>query len=442
MDHENVRENRQTASEVFQSVLKAVDPYALVEQEIGRIVSTYRNGNYQRLLVISFGKAAFEMVRAVSDFAGDILTSGIIITKYGHLRDETLASSIRCFEAAHPVPDEYGLAATEKVIDALREADEKTLVVCLISGGGSALLAAPLDRITLREKQQLTQELLKAGADIQELNTVRKHISRVKGGRLAEMAYPAGVLSLILSDVIGDRLDVIASGPTSPDQTTYRDALDVIQRYKLREKIPSIITKILEEGVRLEIPETPKAGNIIFNKVENVIIGSNIKAIGIAAAEAERAGYQATILSTELQGEASEVAKWLALKAQEVQRSVSRSPGKKICLIAGGETTVTVRGGGLGGRNMELALSFAIAIKGVQGVTLLSAGTDGTDGPTDAAGAIVDGMTVENAAKAGIMADRYLQNNDSYTFFKAIDGLFITGPTGTNVMDIQIILIE
>ena len=442
MDHVKVRESRQIAAEVFQSVLKVVDPYALVRQEIDRIVSTYRNGNYQRLLIISFGKAAFAMARAVSDFAGDILTSGIIITKYGHLQNQTLASSIRCFEAAHPVPDEYGLAATGHVIDALREADEKTLVVCLISGGGSALLAAPLDRITLREKQQLTQELLKAGADIQELNTVRKHISRVKGGRLAEMAYPAGVVSLILSDVIGDRLDVIASGPTSPDQTTYRDALDVIDHYHLREKIPFIITDILEQGVRHEIQETPKAGNVIFNKVENVIIGNNIKAIGIAAAQAEGAGYKTTILSTELQGEAREVGKWLAGKTLEARQSLSGSQGKKICLVAGGETTVTVRGNGRGGRNMELALSFAMAIKGVQGVTLLSAGTDGTDGPTDAAGAIVDCMTVEKAEQAGIIADRYLQNNDSYTFLKAIDGLFITGPTGTNVMDIQIILIE
>jgi glycerate 2-kinase len=442
MDHARDRERRKLAAQVFQSVLKAVDPYTLVRQELDHVISVYRNGNYQRLLVIGFGKAAFTMVRAVSDFAGDILTSGIIITKYGHLQNETLASSISCFEAAHPVPDENGMAATKKVIDALREADEKTLVVCLISGGGSALLAAPLDRITLQEKQQLTQELLKAGADIQELNTVRKHISRVKGGRLAEMAYPAGVVSLILSDVIGDRLDVIASGPTSPDQTTYRDALDVLHRYNLREKIPASIMEILEQGVHLEIPETPKPGNAIFKKVENIIIGNNIKAIGIAAAEAEGAGYQTTILSTELQGEARELGKWLAGKTLEARRSVSGNQGKKICLVAGGETTVTVRGNGLGGRNMELALFFAIAIKGVQGVTLLSAGTDGTDGPTDAAGAIVDGTTVEKAEKTGIIADDYLNNNDSYTFFKAINELFITGPTGTNVMDIQIILME
>jgi glycerate-2-kinase len=306
----------------------------------------------------------------------------------------------------------------------------------MISGGGSALLVAPHEGITLPEKQQITQLLLRAGANIQELNTVRKHISRVKGGRLAELAYPARILSLILSDVIGDRLDVIASGPTAPDPTTFQDALGVIGRYDLADKIPEKVLGILMCGARGEIPETPKEKSQAFERVENIIVGSNKKAIEIAEREAAKRGYQVTILSSELQGEAREVGGWLARKAMAMR------DGSQICLISGGETTVTVKGSGLGGRNMELALAFAQEIKGIRGITFLSAGTDGTDGPTDAAGAIVDGETITRAEAAGHSPEAYLENNDSYHFFKATGGLFLTGPTGTNVMDLQIVLID
>jgi glycerate-2-kinase len=321
-------------------------------------------------------------------------------------------------------------------MNVLKEADGQTLVICMISGGGSALLAAPHEGITLPEKQQITQLLLRAGANIQELNTVRKHISRVKGGRLAELAYPARILSLILSDVIGDRLDVIASGPTAPDPTTFQDALGVIGRYDLADKIPEKVLGILMRGARGEIPETPKEKSQAFERVENIIVGSNKKAIEIAEREAAKRGYQVTILSSELQGEAREVGGWLARKAMAMR------DGSKICLISGGETTVTVKGSGLGGRNMELALAFAQEIKGMRGITFLSAGTDGTDGPTDAAGAIVDGETITRAEAAGHSPEAYLENNDSYHFFKVAGGLFLTGPTGTNVMDLQIVLID
>ncbi len=442
MDRTIPEENRRLLADIFQAVIKAVDPYTLVKNELGRIGETRRRGNFNRLLVVGFGKAAYPMAKAVADTSFDIATGGKIVTKYGHFGTEALPGAIACFEAAHPVPDENGLNATVEIVRALQEADERTLVLCLVSGGGSALLAAPLPPVTLQEKRELTQALLTAGADIRELNTVRKHVSRVKGGRLAEIAYPAEVLSLILSDVIGDPLDVIASGPTAPDETTYGDALAVIDRYKLRGRIPRAVTETLEKGVRRELPETPKAGDTVFAKVKNIIIGNSRIALGVAAAKSREAGCETEILTAELTGEAADAGRWLAGKAREAKRTLAGNQGRKICLIAGGETTVAVRGGGRGGRNMELALAFAEAIAGTEGITLLSAGTDGTDGPTDAAGAFADGATLERAAKMGMSAESYLTNNDSYTFFKAEGGLFTTGPTGTNVMDIQTVLIE
>ena len=338
------------------------------------------------------------------------------------------------------LPDKNGLAGTGEIISLLKSADENTLVVCLISGGGSALLVAPHEDVLLEEKQQITDMLLKAGADINELNAVRKHISAVKGGRLAEIARPARIISLIVSDVIGDRLDVIASGPTAPDRTTYSDALNILVRYNLYDRSPRNIVKVLEKGADGLIPETPKAGSKIFERVDNIIISSNRTALKAAVQKAEELGFQAEVLSSGLTGEAREVCKWLAKKAVEI-KNANRST-LPYCLISGGETTVTVKGNGLGGRNMELALAFAIEIDGIDGITLLSAGTDGTDGPTDAAGAIVDGKTVESARSTGLRPEVYLNNNDSYNFFKNIDGLLITGPTGTNVMDIQVIIID
>jgi glycerate 2-kinase len=433
---------RRQAVDIFHVVLKAVDPYDLIKARMGQILSTYHGGLYNKFFLISFGKAAYPMTRAVVDFAGDLLTEGVLITKYGHVPHAGFSAKIIVCEAAHPVPDIQGVRATESVLELLNAADSRTLVICLISGGGSALLVAPHKDITLAEKQQITQLLLKAGADIRELNTVRKHISRIKGGRLAEIACPARVLSFILSDVIGDPLDVIASGPTSPDQTTFQEALDVVRRYNLEDRISEKARLVLIRGAAGEIPETPKEGNPAFDRVENIIVGSNKKAIEIAEREAAQQGYHATVLSSELQGEAGDVGRWLARKAIEAHHRAVGGRHKKICLIAGGETTVTVRGNGLGGRNTELALAFAQEIKGINGITLLSAGTDGTDGPTDAAGAFADAGIMAKAESLGLSPETYLHDNDSYHFFKALDGLLMTGPTGTNVMDLQIILID
>ncbi len=441
--------------EIFNAALKAVDPYKSVSLHIEKIKLAFRNGIFKRLIIVGFGKASSLMAKAIEDGLSDLISEGIVITKYGHALPHDANPPIpplvkggwglfETFEAGHPVPDENGLKATAEIVRLLKDADENTLVVCLISGGGSALLVSPYEGITLIEKQAITNLLLKSGADINELNTVRKHISRVKGGRLAEIAYPAKVISLILSDVIGDRLDVIASGPTSPDKTTYNDALRVLEKYRLMDKSPKGIIEVLKRGKEGLIPETPKEGNKIFEHVENIIIGSNRIVLNAAKQTAEELGFQAEIISSELTGEARDIGKWIAEKAKEIKGSSSK--GQEVndsrCLISGGETTVTVKGNGLGGRNMELALAFAMGIEGVEGITLLSAGTDGTDGPTDAAGAIVDGETVKKAKTIGLNPEEYLNNNDSYNFFKGIDGLFITGPTGTNVMDIQIMVIE
>ncbi|RJQ22609.1 MAG: glycerate kinase [Nitrospiraceae bacterium] len=436
--------------EIFYSSLKAVAPYEAVRYHTDKIRSVYQKGNFKKLVVAGFGKAACPMAKAVEDELSDLLDDGAVITKYGHCEGQgsrvrgqgvnnypslvTRHPSLKIFEAGHPLPDKNGIKGTEEIINLLENADENTLVVCLISGGGSALLVSPYKGISLSEKQEITDLLLKSGADIYELNTIRKHISKVKGGRLAEIAWPAKIISLVLSDVIGDKLDVIASGPTSPDTSTYHDALKVMKKYGLMDKSPNSIIEILQKGKSGLVPETPKGGDKLFEGVENIIIGSSRTALDAAKRKAEELGFHAEILSSGLAGEAREVGKWLAEKAKEAK-------GAR-CVLSGGETTVTVKGSGLGGRNMELALAFAMEIEDIDGITLLSAGTDGTDGPTDAAGAIVNGDTVRKAKAAGLAPMEYLNNNDSYNFFKEIDGLFITGPTGTNVMDLQIALIE
>jgi glycerate 2-kinase len=432
--------NHERLSDIFYAALQAVDPYKSTSLYTDKIRFIFQSGQYKRLIVIGFGKASCPMAKSIKDQLSDSIVSGIIITKYGHCQPPYKPKKIQIYEAGHPVPDENGVRGTDEIIRLFKNAGEPTLIVCLISGGGSALLVSPFDGISLNEKRDITQLLLQRGADIFELNAVRKHISKVKGGRLAEIAYPAKVLSLILSDVIGDRLDIIASGPTSPDKNTYRDAFSVIEKYGITDTAPYPIIKTIQNGMKGLLPETPKEGNMIFENVENLIIGSNKKALEAAREKAEEPGFDTIIISSDITGEAKEVGKWLAKKAIEVKNK--KSSGHSVCLISGGETTVTVKGNGLGGRNMELALSFAMEIKGINGIILLSAGTDGTDGPTDAAGAIVDGKTVLKAKNLGINPEAYLMNNDSYNFFKKIDELFITGPTGTNVMDIQIIVIE
>jgi glycerate-2-kinase len=328
----------------------------------------------------------------------------------------------------------------------VRRADEKTLVICLLSGGGSSLLVAPHRGITLEDKQRTTGLLLRAGATIDELNTVRKHLSAVKGGRLAQIAHPATVLTLILSDVIGDRLDVIASGPTTSDSSTFSDAVAVIERYRLKAELPRSVNALLERGMSRQEPETARSADACFLRTRNVIVGSSAQALAAAREKAASLGWRPEVITTELRGDVRDAARLLARKA--VLARDEMKPGERRCLLSGGETTVVVRGTGKGGRNQELALAFALEIAGVSGITLLSAGTDGTDGPTDAAGAVVDGSVVNTARRHGIHPEVYLGNNDSYAFFQRLDTQsgeqhhLKTGPTGTNVMDIQIILIE
>ncbi|GBD96937.1 MAG TPA: glycerate kinase [Nitrospirae bacterium] len=440
---------KESVNKIFLEALRSVDPSLIVKDHAKRIHSDFSGTDFKKLLVTGFGKASYQMAKAVEDvFDASLITGGIVITKYGHAERQGAGGrghgtwdlkKIKVFEAGHPIPDENGIMATEEIIKLLQNTDEQTLVLCLISGGGSALFVSPYEGITLSEKQLITDLLLRAGADITELNSVRKHLSGVKGGRLAEIASPAKIISLMISDVIGDKLDVIASGPTAPDTSTFNDAAGVINKFNLREKAPKGVLDIIDRGREGLIPETPKADSPVFENVTNIIIGSNRKALEAAKNKAMSIGFEAEIISSGIMGEAREVGKRLAGKAKGTK--VQRHKGTK-CFISGGETTVTVRGAGKGGRNTELALSFAMEIEGIGGVTLLSAGTDGTDGPTDAAGAIVDGETILKAKKLGLNPKEYLGNNDSYNFFNKINSLLITGPTGTNVMDVQIIVVE
>ena len=378
--------------------------------------SVYDLNGFDRVLVVGAGKAAASMAASVENVLGDRIFRGIIVVKYGHREKLSMIEQV---EAAHPVPDEAGVQGTQRILELVRHADEKTLVICLLSGGGSALLVAPLPEITLEDKQRTTELLLKAGATIDELNAVRKHLSAVKGGRLAKIAHPATVVTLILSDVISDRLDVIASGPTAPDSSTFSDALQVIEKYGLKTAIPSLVTSFLERGKAGQEPETVKSGDACFMRTGNVIVGGSIQALAAARDKATALGWKPEVVTAELQGEARDAARLLARKA--VQAWDKLKPGERRCLLSGGETTVVVRGSGVGGRNQELALAFALEISGMDGITLLSAGTDGTDGPTDAAGAMVDGGVVNKARVLGIHPEAYLGNNDSYTFFQRLD---------------------
>ncbi len=419
---------------IFKSALQAVNPELRVKQYLKEYLKHYTNIN--NIYLLAFGKAACPMARAAASVLSDRVNRGIVITKYGHSDGFEFPENIELYEASHPLPDESGVKATGRAIDIVKNASENSLTIVLISGGGSALFCKPIEGITLKDKMITTDILLKAGADIFELNTVRKHLSAVKGGRLAETIYPANVLSLIISDVIGNRLDVIASGPTTPDSTTYQDAMDVIKKYDIQQEIHERVFRLLEQGIRGEIPETLKPGSSVFTKVENHIISSNRHCLEQAKNKALELGYEAEIITDSLQGEARNAARWLF---SELNKRLTNKP---LCLITGGETTVTVKGTGLGGRNTEFALSFAMEAEGISNVTFLSAGTDGTDGPTDAAGAVVDGETIKRAKSLGLDPADYLNRNDSYNFFKKTGELLITGPTGTNVMDIQIVLIR
>jgi mannosyl-3-phosphoglycerate phosphatase family protein len=435
---------------IFSAALAAVDPYqavlnaAKLENDCLTVAgAVYPLDDFSRIVVVGAGKATARMAMAVEALLGERISAGLIIVKEGHTESLNIVGQI---EASHPVPNEAGMEGAQRILEMVRVADERTLVICLLSGGASALLVAPVAGATLQDKQEVTNLLLKAGAAIGELNAVRKHLSAVKGGRLAQAAYPAQLVTMILSDVIGDRLDVIASGPTAPDGSSFDYAWSVIEKYGLKERIPRRVMDYLQRGVAGLEPETVKAGEPCLLGTRNVIVGGINRALTAAQEKARQLGFSAEIVTAELQGEARDAARFLAHTARMAQTGLKA--GERRCLLFGGETTVTVRGTGKGGRNQELALAFSLEIAGQSGMALLSAGTDGGDGPTDAAGALVDGNTVGQARRLGMEPAAYLEDNNSYGFFQQLDALsgershFMTGPTGTNVMDLQIILLE
>jgi glycerate 2-kinase len=429
------------ALRIFQAALKAANPAEAVLRHVqlaGNVLAAarkrYHLDLFRNVYVIGAGKASAQMAQSIERLLGKRITGGLINIKYGHA---ARLRRIELNECGHPIPDRNGELGAQRIAEIARQAGQDDLVLCLISGGASALLPLPAPPVTLEEKQETTRLLLHCGANIHELNCVRKHISAVKGGQLAELAFPSTVLALILSDVIGDDLDVIGSGPTVPDRSTFSDARAILAKYGISGKVPAAV----QERLSGSASETPKPGGRIFEKVQNLIVGSNRLAVDAAAQQARALGYHTLVLSTFIEGETRDVARVHAAIAKEI-RATGRPVKPPACVISGGETTVTIRGTGLGGRNQEFALAAALDIAGLKDVVVLSAGTDGTDGPTDAAGALADGSTVARAEAQDLDAAAYLANNDSYPFFEYLGNLIKTGPTGTNVADIRIMLLR
>jgi glycerate 2-kinase len=431
---------------VMAAALAAADPEEAVLRHMTRegerleiAGRLYELDRFRRILVVGAGKAGAPMLKAVIHLLGDRIDSGVIIVKEGHtLPDQAYPPGLKILQAGHPVPDERGLVGTLKIIDLLKEASEDDLVICLISGGGSALLTAPVPEITLQDMQALTSALLASGADIHEINTLRKHLDMVKGGGMARLAYPAQFAALILSDVVGDPLDVIASGPTVPDSSSFSSAWEVLERYGLSSKVDDHILDRLKKGRAGDIPETPKPGDPILRNIQNVIVGSNRQAVEAGLQQAAEEGFQPILLTTRLTGEARRAGRTLAA----LTRLAVLTGGQPLCMAAGGETTVVLKGNGLGGRNQELALSAVEGLSGLPSTILASLATDGGDGPTDAAGAIATGETFVRSNSHGMHPDSYLDRNDAYHFFESLDDLLKPGATLTNVNDITFIFIN
>jgi glycerate 2-kinase len=424
---------RESARSIFDAALAAGDARPLVARTLAGMVRPSRG----RIFVVGAGKASGAMAAAVETAWGDAIDGGVVAVKDGHT---VPTRRVRLLEAGHPVPDERGAAAAREILALADSAGVHDLVLVLVSGGGSALIPAPAPPITLADKQALTRLLLAAGATINQLNAVRKHCSLVKGGQLARAAAPARVEALLLSDVVGDPLDVIASGPTTPDVSTFAEALGILGRFDLRERAPRSIVERLEQGTRGEVPETPKPGDPIFARVTNRVIGNNALVVDAAAARARALGFTPHVLTRAYEGEAREAAAQLVERAGDIR--AGRGPvSPPACLIAGGETTVTVRGPGQGGRCQELALAAALAMDGQRDIAVLAAGTDGTDGPTDAAGAIVDGDSAGRARARGLDPEARLADNDSYPVLAALGDLLTTGPTNTNLLDLYLVLV-
>jgi glycerate 2-kinase len=458
--------------QILTAAVGAVDPHQAILANLALEDGAVRVGGQryplaglERIVVVGGGKAGTPMAAAAYEVLGERVTCGAVNVKYEHTSaaggwqvrfgrggepqkstQRAVTGPIRIVEAEHPVPDAAGLAGADEIARLVSGLTPRDLVLVLISGGGSALLPLPAEGISLGDYQELTNLLLRSGADITEINVVRKHCSRLQGGQLARLASPARIATLILSDVVGTPLDAIASGPTVPDRSTFADAWAVLERYGIADKAPGAVREHLRRGVAGEIADTPKAGDPIFERVDNVVVGDNAIA-GRAAVETARAlGYESALLSTFIQGEAREVGRAMAGLAQGIATGQS-SYGRPACLVLGGETTVTVRGAGKGGRNQELALSAALALAGYalpekREVAVVSLGTDGTDGPTDAAGGIGTLSTLARARTEHLDVRSALANNDSYRVLGALGDLIITGPTQTNVNDLILVVVR
>ncbi len=438
--------DREPILRILEAALAAVDPFQAVQAHLqfdGRQLQIgdrrYTLDDYRRILVVGAGKASTPMSQAIEAMLGKRMGQGLVVVKDGHAGPTRWISVV---EASHPVPDERGVEAGRRILQLAQEATAEDLVIALISGGGSALLVAPAEGLSLEDLQALNRALLACGASIDEINCLRKHCSAVKGGQLARAVYPATLITLVLSDVVGSPLDVIASGPTVPDRTTWADAWSIIQRYGLEKKLPEAIIARLRAGLQGVIPDTPKPGDPIFHKAQTIIVADNRVAALAAKEEATRLGYNTLLLSTFIEGEAREVGKVLAALGKEVQASGNPLP-TPACLILGGETTVTLNESpGKGGRNQELALAAALALSGATGIHVASLATDGTDGPTDGAGGLVDGTTLSRGQALGLNAETHLLGHDAYSYLEAVYDLLLTGPTQTNVNDLMLVVVR
>jgi len=439
------RKARRLAIDALNASLKAVDPEVTIKSKVKvkgntlKIASfTFNLGKIKNVYVVGGGKASGCMAAALVGVLGNRVKEGAVNVPYSCPPYET--GTVKLQRASHPIPDESGVKGASRMLNLVSKAEESDLVVCLISGGGSSLMPQPRRGVSLEDKRKVTDALLKSGATITEINTIRKHISGLKGGWLAKEAYPATVVNLILSDVVGDPLDFIASGPTVPDTTTFHDAVEILRHHGLWNIISDSVRKVLTDGEKGLIPETPKPGDKVFKKVHNVVVGNNFAASHAAYKTLRKAGLNSLLLTSTLEGQAREVGTVLASIAKEIAASGNPVP-KPAGIVAGGETTVAVVGRGRGGRNQEIALAAMLKIGDMNGVVIASMSTDGVDGPTDAAGALVDGKSLQRAHDLGLNPQQSLADNDSYTFFSKLDDLVLTGPTGTNVCDVAVIVV-
>jgi glycerate 2-kinase len=435
---------------VLCAALDAVDPAAAVARSLRREGDllhvegrSYDLSRFQHVYLVGAGKAGAPMARAAGQALGDRLTRGLVIVKEGYLDLEGGPQNprVEIVEAGHPLPDERGVQACRRIADLVRSCQPDDLLVCLISGGGSALLTSPVEGVSLADMKSLTADLLRDGAAIGEMNILRKHLETMKGGGLARLAPQTPKLVLVLSDVIGDRLEVIASGPCYPDSSTFKDAWEVLKRFGLQESAPPAILEALQRGLGDASRETPKPGDPLFQRVQHVLVGSNLLAAHAAQNQAGKEGFQSVLLTTTLQGEARQAAAYLTALARQVDEQ-GYPACRPACLIAGGETTVTLTGSGLGGRNQEMALAAVPGLAGLADLVLVTLATDGGDGPTDAAGAVVTGETLERSRLLGLDARRSLDHNDSYHFFEPLDDLLRPGPTCTNVNDLAFVFAD